>query len=57
MTEELNPKEARQGNNSRRILTVLIISIAAALVAWGIAEIYYEAALEPQVEDADPGAS
>lgn len=48
--KEVPQKEAKQGENSRRILIVLAASLAAALIVWGAAELYFELALEPEVE-------
>tara|TARA_B100000949_G_scaffold220417_1_gene220361 strand:- start:423 stop:587 length:165 start_codon:yes stop_codon:yes gene_type:complete len=50
MTEEVPQKEAKQGENSRRILIVLAASLAAAVIVWGAAELYFDLALEPEVE-------
>jgi hypothetical protein len=47
MVQEIPPKKARQGNNSARILKVLIISLVGAFILWGVAEVYYFAVLDP----------
>ncbi len=38
MTEELPPKDARQGRSKANMLVVLVISMVLALVAFGIFE-------------------
>ncbi len=52
MTKEVPQKKAKQGESSRRILIVLAASLVAAIVVWGAAELYFDVALEPEVEAA-----
>ncbi|MBW3097138.1 hypothetical protein [Pseudohoeflea coraliihabitans] len=51
MTREFDRKTARQGSPTGRILLVLVGSLAAAAIVWIAAEVYYNAALEPEVEE------
>ncbi|MCM2294058.1 hypothetical protein NAC44_17160 [Allorhizobium sp. BGMRC 0089] len=48
MARQIPPGKARQGNASKRILMILIFSLAGAFVVWGIAELYYVVELAPQ---------
>ena len=48
--KEVPQKQAKQGENSRRVLVVLAASLIAAMVVWGAAELYFDVALEPEVE-------
>ncbi|WP_158285685.1 hypothetical protein [Pseudohoeflea suaedae] len=50
MTEEVPQKKAKQGENSSRVLIVLGASLVAALVVWGASELYFDIALEPEME-------
>lgn len=40
MTKIINTENAKQGRSGNRILTVLVVSVTLALVAWAIAEFY-----------------
>ena len=53
MTEKVPQKEAKQGENSNRVLIVLGASLLAALVIWGASELYFNIALEPEVEQSN----
>lgn len=44
--KQVNPTEARQGREGKPVLTVLLVSIAAALAVWALVEIY-GAAISP----------
>ena len=52
MTKEVPQKQAKQGESSRRVLIILAASLVAAMVVWGAAELYFDIALEPEVESA-----
>ena len=41
MTEKVTPREARQGRKGFHVLTILLVSIGLALVAWGILELVW----------------
>lgn len=38
--KEVDPRNARQGLNGRRILTILICSLILAMIVWGAVEFY-----------------
>ena len=40
--------KARQGQNSRRVLWILVFSLIAVGFVWVIAEIYYNTAVAPE---------
>ena len=63
MPDRLDPKRARQGERGTPILKVLIVALALALLAWGVAEIFGEASdpaggvADNTIEESDDGAS
>ncbi|RWL42201.1 MAG: hypothetical protein EOR60_26500 [Mesorhizobium sp.] len=51
MAHEIPEKKARQGGRGLPVLAVLICALVLAAIAWGIAEIYGEAAKTPATEE------
>jgi hypothetical protein len=52
---ELPAGKARQGTRSPRVLLILLVSLAAAIIVWWLVDLYFQAALEPR--DPMEGAS
>ncbi|RUX33456.1 MULTISPECIES: hypothetical protein [unclassified Mesorhizobium] len=51
MANEIPEKKARQGGRGLPVLAVLICALVLAAIAWGVAEIYGEAAKTPATEE------
>lgn len=46
MTREIDQKSAKQGDNSRWTLTIMVVSICAALAVWLGSEFYYNEVID-----------
>jgi hypothetical protein len=46
--QTISPGRARQGSASPRVLKVLVISLAIAMIVWGAIEVYYRTATPPE---------
>lgn len=55
--QKIPPMKARQGVVSTRVLTVLLVSLAAVFAVWFVVEAVYRADAPPQpaVESTEPG--
>lgn len=59
LMNEVNPKESRQGGKGNRVFTILIISLALAMIVWLAVEIYGQMQPTPgfMEDDAVPPAN